>query len=289
MSAARASGRRLELLEAERLRVKALTAEELAAEVLVEVPVQGDPAAPKVSRRLIDLLSAVVEAPFRYASALSAQACAELPELEQADRWDATRRLRGLLLDLNSACWTMGSARDMAGDYADQCFDEAMEAFKRLAVELAPYAARPAAEVVAAFNAEHSVGAPVRYWAGARGDGPGRVGRLKALASVLPSGGPVAWIDTAPGCIGLSHVEAIAEDEHAAGLRQDVSRRDTASIFVRIGMDRMQAAIDAARTDLYDNADLLRHAIGLLSDSLNYLDIVGRPPQPTTPDSTTEA
>lgn len=60
--------------------------------------------------------------------------------------------------------------------------------------------------VVDEWNEEHEVGTPVRYWTGFR-EGDGEIGRTTCAAYLLGGHTPVVMIDTASGCIGLTHVE----------------------------------------------------------------------------------
>ena len=65
-----------------------------------------------------------------------------------------------------------------------------------------------AATVVAAFNAAHPVGTPVRFWTWTR-EGQGRPGQIRAPAEVAACGTPVAWVTGHAAYIALTHVEAL--------------------------------------------------------------------------------
>ncbi|MER7166991.1 hypothetical protein ABT336_13115 [Micromonospora sp. NPDC000207] len=63
-----------------------------------------------------------------------------------------------------------------------------------------------------AFNSIHPVETPVRYWTGVR-EGAGRTGRTRTPAQVLSGHTAVVWLHGVSGCINLTHVEVISEDE----------------------------------------------------------------------------
>jgi hypothetical protein len=68
---------------------------------------------------------------------------------------------------------------------------------------------RHATLACSAFNAQHRVGVPVRYWPGVRaGDGPKSTTRTQA--SIL-NGEPVVWVTGHAGCIALTHIEVLAQ------------------------------------------------------------------------------
>ncbi|MEV7013340.1 hypothetical protein [Streptosporangium sp. NPDC051022] len=58
------------------------------------------------------------------------------------------------------------------------------------------------------WNADHPVGAPVRYWPG-WSEGEGRVSRTRTPAWTLGSGEAVVSVEGYPGGIALTHVEPI--------------------------------------------------------------------------------
>lgn len=57
------------------------------------------------------------------------------------------------------------------------------------------------------WDLKHTVGTPVRYWAGLR-EGPGVESRTRSQASTL-CGHAVVWVEGQAGCMALSHVEAL--------------------------------------------------------------------------------
>jgi hypothetical protein len=61
---------------------------------------------------------------------------------------------------------------------------------------------------VAAWNAAHATGTPVRYWKGRRG-GKGRVSSTRSDASCMGGHTAVVWVVGEAACIALSHVEPI--------------------------------------------------------------------------------
>ncbi|WKU07989.1 hypothetical protein [Micromonospora sp. HUAS LYJ1] len=72
----------------------------------------------------------------------------------------------------------------------------------------------PTAQFAAAraFNDEFPVGTPVRYWKGIR-DGDGRTARTRTQAQLLSGHTAVVWLDGVSGCIALTHIQPISEDE----------------------------------------------------------------------------
>ena len=69
------------------------------------------------------------------------------------------------------------------------------------------------------WNARHPVGTLCRYWTGGRNDGPGKTARTRTAAQVLSGCGhrAVVWLEGEPGCVCLSHVEAIPFDAEFNG------------------------------------------------------------------------
>lgn len=61
---------------------------------------------------------------------------------------------------------------------------------------------------VDAFNKQHIIGTPVRYWTGARG-GPGEEGYTRTAAWVAGGHTSVVMVTGHPAWIALSHVDAI--------------------------------------------------------------------------------
>jgi len=77
------------------------------------------------------------------------------------------------------------------------------------AIELEESMNRPdPGAAVEKFNATHDIGTLVRYWTGAKGDGPGEVGETRTEAQVLGGHTAVVWVEGHPACIALTHVEA---------------------------------------------------------------------------------
>ncbi|MFF0823033.1 hypothetical protein ACFYUR_21950 [Micromonospora haikouensis] len=72
----------------------------------------------------------------------------------------------------------------------------------------------PTAEFAAAraFNDANPIGTPVRYWRGVR-EGDGRTARTRTEAQLLGGHTAVVWLQGVAGCIALTHVEPISEDE----------------------------------------------------------------------------
>lgn len=68
---------------------------------------------------------------------------------------------------------------------------------------------------VHAFNNTNPVGTPVRYWKGVR-EGDGKTARTRTPAQLLSGHTAVVWLDGVSGCIALTHVDPISEDEYAA-------------------------------------------------------------------------
>ena len=69
-----------------------------------------------------------------------------------------------------------------------------------------------AQRMVDMFNAAHSVGTRVRYWAGPR-EGDGTVSTTRSEAEVLGGHTAVVWIVGVRGCVALSHVQAIEDGQ----------------------------------------------------------------------------
>lgn len=65
---------------------------------------------------------------------------------------------------------------------------------------------------VHAFNNTTPVRTPVRYWTGAR-EGDGKTTRTRTPAQLLSGHTAVVWLDGVAGCIALTHVEPITEDD----------------------------------------------------------------------------
>ncbi|GHE33066.1 hypothetical protein GCM10017673_39980 [Streptosporangium violaceochromogenes] len=68
------------------------------------------------------------------------------------------------------------------------------------------------AQAVAAWNAAHPVGTPVRYWTDVR-EGEGKCGRTRTPASVLGGHTAVVWMEGEPSCVALTHVAPITSPE----------------------------------------------------------------------------
>lgn len=58
------------------------------------------------------------------------------------------------------------------------------------------------------WNAKYSIQTPVRYWTGIR-EGEGKYSTTRTEAQLLSGHTAVVWVVAEPGCIALSHVEAI--------------------------------------------------------------------------------
>ncbi|MFI6228595.1 hypothetical protein ACIBCR_14940 [Micromonospora echinospora] len=68
---------------------------------------------------------------------------------------------------------------------------------------------------VHAFNDTHPLRTPVRYWKGVR-EGDGKTARTRTPAQLLGGHTAVVWLEGVSGCIALTHVDPISEDEYAA-------------------------------------------------------------------------
>jgi hypothetical protein len=76
-----------------------------------------------------------------------------------------------------------------------------------------------ACKAVDGWNGHVEVGAPVRYWRGAR-EGEGLLGRTRSTAQLLGDHTPVVWIEGCSGCIALTHVELLTEEDYKAAKRR---------------------------------------------------------------------
>ncbi len=61
----------------------------------------------------------------------------------------------------------------------------------------------------AKWNADHDIGAPVRYWPGRR-QGEGRIAKTRSMAQVIGDHTAVVWVEGHSSCVALSHVEALS-------------------------------------------------------------------------------
>ncbi|GHJ11191.1 hypothetical protein TPA0907_55580 [Micromonospora humidisoli] len=75
-----------------------------------------------------------------------------------------------------------------------------------------PTATLTARTAARAFNDRHPIGTPVRYWPGVR-EGDGRTARTRTQAQLLSGHTAVVWLDGVSGCIALTHIQPITEDE----------------------------------------------------------------------------
>lgn len=103
---------------------------------------------------------------------------------------------------------TRGKARySYALDLRDAWGTPVGELLKGIKVARGSDPLEPARREVAAWNAAHPVGTPVRYWTWTR-EGPGRESRTRSEAVVMGGHGSV-WVEGQMGCIALTHVEVI--------------------------------------------------------------------------------
>jgi len=61
-------------------------------------------------------------------------------------------------------------------------------------------------QAVAAWNKQHLIGTPVRYWTGFR-EGNGTASATRTQAQMLGGHTAVVWVDGESSCIALTHVE----------------------------------------------------------------------------------
>jgi hypothetical protein len=59
------------------------------------------------------------------------------------------------------------------------------------------------------FNEAHPVGTKVRYWKKEREGEPSGVAQTRSMAQVLSGHTAVVWVVGEPGCIAMSHVQAV--------------------------------------------------------------------------------
>jgi hypothetical protein len=64
----------------------------------------------------------------------------------------------------------------------------------------------PQAKAVEAWNTQHPVGTPVRYWTGHR-EGDGKASHTRSAAHVLGGHTAVVWVEGESSCIALTHVQ----------------------------------------------------------------------------------
>lgn len=64
--------------------------------------------------------------------------------------------------------------------------------------------------IVQDWNRRNPVGTAVRFWTGTR-EGQGKTGLTTSVAYLLSGHTPVVLIDTASGCVALTHVEPLAK------------------------------------------------------------------------------
>lgn len=71
------------------------------------------------------------------------------------------------------------------------------------------------------WNAKHPIGTQVKYWRGVKEGEPSGIGPTCHAATILGGHTAVAWITGSSGCISLTHVEGVEEDELERARRRE--------------------------------------------------------------------
>lgn len=87
-------------------------------------------------------------------------------------------------------------------------------------------------QAVATFNDANPVGTMVKYWRMDRRGEPSGIGHTRCEAVLLAGHTPVVWIDGCSGCIALSHVEVMSDEEIRADHDKLMSETQELRLFL---------------------------------------------------------
>lgn len=128
---------------------------------------------------------------------------------------------------------------------------------------------------VSGFNGLYPIGTPVRYWKGAR-EGNGKVSRTRTPAQLLSGHTAVVWLENVSGCIALTHVEPITEEEFTAAAAEQWPAAATGRSFrtyldatERDRLDADNARLSAERDEALDDLQVERAKVEMLTANVD--------------------